>query len=596
MKDEDRTKEQLIAEVAALRRRVAEMEAPEAGRGRMDPQLDQGAKSLQDRANILVSILDCVPDGVVAADKNGQFLLWNPAAERIIGKGAMDSKPHEWAEAYGDFLPDMMTPFPTDEMPLVRAIRGESTDAMEMFVRHEQVPEGIYISVTGIPLKDEKDDLVGGIAVFHDVTQHKRADAALRQTEKRYYNIFEGAAVSIWEQDFSEVKAAIDGLKAQGITDFQAHFDQHPDLVDEVIRMTKILDVNDTSLRLYGAGSKEELMGSLDKLFLPESRQTLLELLIAMADGETYFEAESAIKDLQGNRIDILVTMAMYSVNREFDNVLVSSIDITQRKQAERALQRYTEELSRSNAELEQFAYVASHDLQEPTRKVQAFGDRLEAVAGDALGDRGRDYLDRMKDAAGRMQTLINNLLTYSRVTTRAQPFVPVELSQVARGVLSDLEVKIEKEAARVEVGDLPTIDADPTQMRQLLQNLIGNSLKFHREGETAVVKVHGELLKGERQPHRGISHVDGHLDGRCRIIVEDNGIGFDEKYLDRIFTIFQRLHGRNEYEGTGIGLAVCRKIAERHGGDITAKSAPGHGATFIVTLPAKQDAREAVQ
>jgi signal transduction histidine kinase len=156
--------------------------------------------------------------------------------------------------------------------------------------------------------------------------------------------------------------------------------------------------------------------------------------------------------------------------------------------------------------------------------------------------------------------------------------------------------VKIEKEAARVEVGDLPTIDADPTQMRQLLQNLIGNSLKFHREGETAVVKVHGELLKGERQPHRGISHVDGHLDGRCRIIVEDNGIGFDEKYLDRIFTIFQRLHGRNEYEGTGIGLAVCRKIAERHGGDITAKSAPGHGATFIVTLPVKQDAREAVQ
>ena len=592
MKDEDRTKEQLIAEVAALRQRIAEMEASKAGRERVGHRLDHGASSSQDRANILVSILDCVPDGVVAADKSGEFLLWNPAAERIIGKGAMNSKPDEWAEMYGGFLPDTVTPFPTDDIPLVRAIRGESTDAVEMFVRHQQVDEGTYISVTGIPLKDEKDNLIGGIAVFHDITRRKRADAALRQTEKRYYNIFEGAAVSIWEQDFSEVKAAIDDLKARGITDFQAHFDQHPDLVDEVIRMTKILDVNDTSLRLYGAASKEELMGSLDKLFLPESRQTLLELLVAMADGETYFEAESAIKDLQGNRIDILVTMAMYSVNREFDNVLVSSIDITRRKQAERALQRYTEELSRSNAELEQFAYVASHDLQEPTRKVQAFGDRLEAVSGDALGDRGRDYLERMKDAAGRMQTLINNLLTYSRVTTRAQPFVPVELSQVARDVLSDLEVKIEKEAARVEVGDLPTIDADPTQMRQLLQNLIGNSLKFHPEGETTVVKIHGELLKGEGQRQRGIPPVDG----RCQIIVEDNGIGFDEKYLDRIFTIFQRLHGRNEYEGTGIGLAVCRKIAERHGGDITAKSAPGHGATFIVTLPVKQDAREAVQ
>jgi light-regulated signal transduction histidine kinase (bacteriophytochrome) len=227
--------------------------------------------------------------------------------------------------------------------------------------------------------------------------------------------------------------------------------------------------------------------------------------------------------------------------------------------------------LARSNAELEQFAYVASHDLQEPLRKIQAFGDRLKSKYGEALGERGGEYLQRMQNAAKRMQTLINDLLVFSRVTTKGQPFIPVDLAQVAREVVSDLDVCIERVGGHVELGDLPNTHADPLQMRQLLQNLISNGLKFHKEG-TPTVKVYGQLL-----------------DGMCRLTVEDNGIGFDEKYLDRIFTIFQRLHGRSEYEGTGVGLAICRKIVERHGGTIAAKSAPGQGATFIVTLPVKQ-------
>ncbi|MFQ5857551.1 MAG: ATP-binding protein [Anaerolineae bacterium] len=259
--------------------------------------------------------------------------------------------------------------------------------------------------------------------------------------------------------------------------------------------------------------------------------------------------------------------------------------DITERKRAEEELKTFAAKLERSNRELQDFASVASHDLQEPLRKIQAFGDRLKAKCGEALSDEGRDYLERMQNAAGRMQTLINDLLTFSRVTTQAQPFVPVDLAGMAREVVSDLEMRIEQVGGRVDVGELPTIDADPTQMRQLLQNLIGNALKFHRQEEMPVVKIRGKLLNGqERRPAGGCP-----VDELCQIIVEDNGIGFDEKYLDRIFTPFQRLHGRSAYEGAGIGLAICRKIAERHGGSITAKSTPGQGATFIVTLPVKQ-------
>jgi PAS domain S-box-containing protein len=253
--------------------------------------------------------------------------------------------------------------------------------------------------------------------------------------------------------------------------------------------------------------------------------------------------------------------------------------ELMERRRAEERVKETMAELERSNAELQRFAYIASHDLQEPLRKIQAFGDRLKGKYADALDERGRDYLSRMENAAARMQALINDLLTLSRVTTQAQPFVSVDLAKVVQDVLSDLELHIEKTQGSVEVGDMPTIDADPTQMRQLFQNLIDNGLKFHQPDEKPVVKIHAKRLNGA-----------------CQIVVKDNGIGFDEKYLERIFTIFQRLHGRGKYDGTGVGLAICRKIVERHGGSITAQSIPNQGATFTVTLPIRRPPREEVQ
>ncbi len=314
----------------------------------------------------------------------------------------------------------------------------------------------------------------------------------------------------------------------------------------------------------------------------------------AFADADYVFKHEFRYKHLNGSwRVLEGVGRQYADENGEVLGVLHNSRDITDRKLAEKQLRGYTYKLEKSNRELQEFAYVASHDLQEPLRKVQAFGDRLEKKCAADLGDEGRDYIFRMRSAASRMQNLIDDLLTFSRVSTKTQPFQPVDLKKIADEVVSDLEVRIEQTGGRVVIGELPTIDADPLQMRQLLQNLIGNALKFHRSDVVPVVKVFAETIA----PTGASFFLDGEEiltnggdENCCRIVIEDNGIGFDEKYLDRIFTVFQRLHGRAHYEGSGIGLAVCRKIAERHGGQITAASKPGKGATFYIDLPVAQE------
>lgn len=259
--------------------------------------------------------------------------------------------------------------------------------------------------------------------------------------------------------------------------------------------------------------------------------------------------------------------------------------EINYRKRIENSLEEKTVELMRSNKDLEQFAYVVSHDLQEPLRKVMVFGDRLITKQGKTLNDEGRDYIERMKNASKRMQTLIKNLLMYSRVTTNARPFSRVDLAMTIRDVVNDLEIQIERTKGCVSMGNLPVIDADSLQMHQLFQNLIGNALKYHRKDVHPIVDIQTQYLDGIKQDRNRTSH-----DNRfCQITVTDNGIGFNEKYAEFIFGMFQRLHRRDEYEGTGVGLAICRKIVERHCGSITAKSTPGEGSKFTIVLPIHQ-------
>ncbi|MDY7231403.1 sensor histidine kinase [Hyalangium rubrum] len=255
----------------------------------------------------------------------------------------------------------------------------------------------------------------------------------------------------------------------------------------------------------------------------------------------------------------------------EIVGLTLITTDVTAQKLAQLRLEESLRRLEQSNRELESFASVASHDLQEPLRKIQSFGERLKSTAAEVLSPEARDYLERMQNAATRMRRLIDDLLAFSRVSSKAQPFVPVNLSNIAGDVVGDLEVAIEQAGATVTVGPLPTLKADPTQMRQLLQNLLSNALKFRQENVPPRVNVQATVDAKQK---------------RCELRVEDNGIGFDEKYLGRIFNLFQRLHGQGKYAGTGIGLAICRKIVERHGGTISASSVPGQGATFIVSLP----------
>jgi two-component system sensor kinase FixL len=289
------------------------------------------------------------------------------------------------------------------------------------------------------------------------------------------------------------------------------------------------------------------------------------------------------------------VRTSINEAGRVMGEVLVFK-DITERKRVEDTLAQKAAELTRSNAELEQFAFVASHDLQEPLRKIQAFGDRLKTKFADIVTPEAKDYLERMQGAASRMRNLIDDLLAFSRAIRSTEPFSPVDLGVVTKEVLGDLEVLIEKNHAKVEVSNLPNIEADPMQMRQLLLNLIGNALKFQPAGGSPLIKISARLLDQPALGETGFFRLNpstgepGPLPGQlCELSIEDNGIGFDEQYSEKIFAVFQRLHGRNEYEGSGIGLAVCRRIADRHHGRIVARSQPGKGSNFVVTLPAQQ-------
>ena len=518
--------------------------------------MTQENSQLVNERDLLQMVIDNLPELIYAKDKEGRLVLNNMAhawdhganspAEKK-GKTDFDQFPREIAEKFHE---DDQKVF--QDQPVI--------NREEYFLNEEG--KRCWLLISKLPLRDLSGRIVGLVGIGRDITALKEAEAKLAQTGNLMDILLATSDDLIYFKDlesrFIRYSASVAALDRQrrgvsedliGKTDFDISNPEHAGRAYE------------DEQRIIRTG--EPVIGKTEKETWPDGRVTWA----------------------------LTSKMPLRNANNEIIGTFGTSKNITPIKETEEALRssetklrELTTQLERSNRELQDFASVASHDLQEPLRKIVVFGERLREKGDDKLDTESRDYLDRMQKAAARMQTLINDLLTFSRVTSKAQPFTRVDLAEVAREVVNDLEGRIELVKGRVEVGTLQVIDAEPLQMRQLLQNLIGNALKFRRPEEPPVVKVAAQIV-GSAVPEGGT----GVARNLCQLTVCDNGIGFDEKNLDRIFDVFQRLHTRNEYEGTGMGLAIVRKIVVRHHGDITAKSKPGEGATFIVTLPVSQ-------
>jgi PAS domain S-box-containing protein len=362
---------------------------------------------------------------------------------------------------------------------------------------------------------------------------------------------------------------------------YRALFDGSMDAIYLSCGDGRILRVNAAFEAIFGYTVAE--LGLAQDVYVHREDRERFQAAIEATGAVRDFETQLRHRD--GSIRDCLITSTARRTadgRMEYQGVIR---DVTEQRRDRAELERTTAALRRSNAELEQFAYVASHDLQEPLRKIRAFGDQLAGMLDGRLDDRAADYLRRMIGAAERMGTLIENLLSYSRASSRGMELSDVALNAVVEEVLADLDQAIGGAQAHVEIGSLPRIEADPVQMRQLFQNLVANALKYRAPDTAPRVTIDGEYLD-----HRERVVAPGPAALLARIRVTDNGIGFQPEYAERIFELFQRLHGRDQYDGTGIGLGMCRRIVTRHGGTITAEGRPGEGATFIVTLPLTQE------
>lgn len=415
----------------------------------------------------------------------------------------------------------------------------------------------------------------------------------------------------------SEVLTAAGTLKPNEDLGLSDHFDDryHQLLTEKILEQTEALRMSEDRFRLlaenatdiifrfrlkprrmweYVNPASQTILGHspnefyedpelLLKIVHPESHERLLKYI----GREPYRATHAHIRFIHRNGNPVWTGISINSVTDDSGNIVAFegiARDITERiemneeirrsrDELELRVQERTCELERVNKELREFTFIASHDLKEPLRKIHSFADQLKRNYAGCLEDEAVDYISRMQNAANRMKDLLEDLLLYSQVNVAQEHFTEVDLTNTVCEVAGDLSVTVEKSGGSVTVSELPFIEANETQMRQLFQNLIGNSLKYHGP-EKPVVKVYSQ----------------GCANGSCTIVVEDNGIGFDEQYLEKIFLPFHRLHGRNSgYEGTGIGLAICRKIVERHNGRISAKSTPGQGSTFVITLPVKR-------
>lgn len=511
------------------------------------------------KVQLQADLLDAVEQAVIASDLSGKIFYWNNFAETLYGWSA--------EEALGQNVNVLISApalLAKGQEIMDRLVEGESWSG-DFMVRGRD-GTSFPAHVMDSPILDEEGKLTGVVGVSFDISERKASEVAIRENEQLLRKLIDNlfTFVGILTPDGTLMQANRTALNAANL--------QPKDVLNQPFE--------ETYWWSYSEEVQEQLRDAINRCSKGQSSR---------------YDVVVRLSDEQFITIDFMLA-PIVNEKGEVTHLIPSGLNIEDRKRMEDELRQRADELShltkslemkvaertaeleRSNRELQEFAYVASHDLQEPLRKIIAFADRLRSRFGDELDATALDYMDRMQNAAERMKKLIDDLLMLSRVTTGGQPFIQIDLNKVIDGVLRDLEETIASVDGRVNVSNIPLIEADAGQMRRLLQNLISNSLKFHREGEPPVVTISAEttLDVADKKP-------------QLRILVEDNGIGFDEKYLDRIFLPFQRLHGRTDYAGTGMGLAICRRIVERHRGKISAESSPSQGTLFIVTLPLQQ-------
>jgi PAS domain S-box-containing protein len=338
------------------------------------------------------------------------------------------------------------------------------------------------------------------------------------------------------------------------------------DVICSIDEAGRFVQVSPASEKVWGYKPEELIERRYMDLVHPDDHELTIRAAQAITSGEAMRDFENRYMRKDGSVVNVMWS-AHWSETEKI--MFCVARDVTERKQAEQRQAEILKELSRSNAELEQFAYIASHDLQEPLRAISGCVQVLQRRYSENLDSRATELITHAVDGTARMQTLIHDLLAFSRVGTRSKPFEPTDCNQLMVNVERSLRTGIEESGATITYDDLPTVMADSVQLSQVFQNLVGNAIKYH----------------GKRCPevHISVQRQDAHW----MFSVSDNGIGIEEKYFERVFAMFQRLHTRNEYSGTGIGLAITKKIVERHGGRIWLESVPEQGTTFHFTLPA---------
>ncbi len=537
------------------------------------------------------AIIDLAHDAIIVCDSENRIILWNRGAQETYGFTA--------EQALGRVSPELLrTVFPEPFENVVKAIAGKGEWTGEL--RHTRA-DGRAI-ITESRWAGDKEVAVGGfIEINRDITPRKLAEERFRRADRAFRTLSECNQAMVRQteemqllQQVCRIVVDVGGYRMAwvGIPEYDENKTIRPIVragqdrgyLDRVvitwgddekgrgptgvaIRTGKIEVSKNSMANPSFAPWREEAAqrGFASSIALPLiiEKKVIGALTIYAPEPDAFDEREvSFLNDLAEN--------LAYGI---------SSIRIgIERKRSENELRVYTARLEMINRELQDFAFVASHDLQEPLRKIQTFCDMAIKRCASVLDVTSREYLDRVRASADRMRQLLHDLLLFSRVATRPEPFRKIDLVQTVREAADVFEAAIKQTGCRIELEDMPAVEADESQMTQVFQNLIGNALKYRSE-----------------QPPRIRIHAIQDADGVCEIYVRDNGIGFDQQFAERIFRPFQRLHSRGEYEGTGMGLAICRKILERHGGSIRAESRPGEGSTFIIRLPGKQSEPEII-